>query len=245
MHGRTTLQQTLDAIAAREYQRAGEIALSGVATPMRLVGEALAGLIEAFAESGAGGVEWRDRVVVALDDTVPKLLDGMQVLYANVLFERLLRPRDEPLFKLDVPDAEQVNARASADVATHGAEGANLEHARQAFAECTHLIETVLRVAETWASCANDPEKLKEFYALAEDGAKELMDRATTLRVAATVFRGSVSRARPGAGGHPASPRGRSDGSLSDPIRMSNHPARLWMVRHTNRIGEAVPGGGR
>jgi hypothetical protein len=193
MQGRTTLQQTLDAIAAREYQRAGETALSGVATPMRLVGEALAGLIEAFAESGAGGVEWRDRVVVALDDTVPKLLDGMQALYANVLFARLLHPREEPLFKLDVPGAEEVNARAAADVVKHGASGANLEHARDAFAECTHLIETVLRVAETWSSCANDPEKLKDFYAVTEDAAKELMDRATTLRVAATVFRGGTS----------------------------------------------------
>jgi hypothetical protein len=193
MQGRTTLQQTLDAIAGREYQRAGEIALGGVATPLRHVGEALAGLIEAFAESGAGGVEWRDRVVLALDDTVPKLLDGMQALYANVLFERLLRPRDEPLFKLDVPDAEEVNARAAAAVAQHGSEGANLEQARHAFAECTHLLETVLRVAETWASCANDAERLKEFYALAEDAAKELMERATTLRVAATVFRGGPS----------------------------------------------------
>lgn len=193
MQGRTTLQQTLDAIAAREYQGAGEIALRGVATPMRLVGEALAGLIEAFSESGAGGVEWRDRVVVGLDDTVPKLLDGMQALYANVLFERLLRPRDEPLFKLDVPGAEEVSARAAADVVKHGVEGANLEHARQAFAECTHLLESVLRVAETWSSCANDAEKLKEFYALAEEAAKELMERATTLRVAATVFRGGAS----------------------------------------------------
>ena len=130
---------------------------------------------------------------VALDDTVPKLLDGMQALYANVLFERLLRPREEPLFKLDVPGAEDLGVRAAADVALHGAEGANLEHARRSFAECTHLLETVLRVAETWSSCANDAEKLKEFYALAEDAAKELMERATTLRVAATVFRGGAA----------------------------------------------------
>ena len=191
MQGRTTLQQTLDAIAAREYQRAGEVALGGVATPMRLAGEALAGLIEAFAESGAGGVEWRDRVVVAIDDTVPKLLDGMQALYANVLFERLLRPRDEPLFKLDVPGSEDVDARAAADVAAHGAEAANLEQVRRAFAECTQLLETVLRVAEVWASCAADADKLKGFYALAEDAAKEMMQRATTLRIAATVFRGA------------------------------------------------------
>ena len=86
-----------------------------------------------------------------------------------------------------------MNARAAADVAAHGAEGANLEHARQAFAECTHILETVLRVAETWASCASDPEKLKEFYPLAEAAAQELMLRATTLRVAATVFRGGPS----------------------------------------------------
>ena len=192
MQGRITLQQTLDAIAAREYQRAGGIALGGVASPMRLAGEALAGLIEAFAQPGAGGVEWRDRVGVAIDDTVPKLLDAMQVLYANVLFERLLRPRDEVLFKLDVPGLDEVDARAAADVAAHGAEHANLQHARDAFAESTGLLETVLRVADTWVSCANDVEKLKEFYPLAETGAKELMDRASTLRVANAVFRGEL-----------------------------------------------------
>jgi hypothetical protein len=190
MSGRTTLQETLAAIASREYQRAGEIALGGVASPMRLAGEALAGLIEAFAQSGRGGTEWRDRVVVALDDVVPKLLDGMQALYANVLFERLLRPRDEPLFKLDVPSAEDVSARAAADVASLGEEGANLDHARRAFEESTKLLETVLRVAETWASCAADVEKLKEFYPLAEIAAQEMMERASTLRVAGAVFSG-------------------------------------------------------
>jgi hypothetical protein len=183
MQGRTTLQETLAAIAAREYQRAGEIALGGVATPMRLAGEALAGLIEAFAESGSGGIEWRDRVVIALDDTVPKLLDGMQALYANVLFERLLRPRDEPLFKLDVPGPEEVDARAA------GAQDVE-EHARRAFEEATKLLHTVLLVAETWASCAADAEKLKAFYPLSETAAKEMMDRATTFRVAIAVFRG-------------------------------------------------------
>lgn len=191
MVGRTTLQETLAAIAEREYQRAGEIALRGVATPMRVAGEALAGLIEAFAQPGLGGTEWRDRVVVALDDTIPKLLDGMQALYANVLFERLLRPRDEPLFKLDVPGPDDVDARAVADVARHGADKANLEHAGQAFGDSTRLLESVMRVAETWSSCASDVEKLKEFYPLAETTAKELMERATTLRVAAAVFRGS------------------------------------------------------
>ena len=155
--------------------------------------EALAGLIEAFAQSGAGGVEWRDRVVVALDDTVPKLLDGMQALYANVLFERLLHPRSDPLFKLEVPSPDDVDARAASDIAAHGAGGANLEHARRAFAECPRILETVLRVAETWASCAKAPEKLKEFYSLAEAAAQELMLLATTLRVAATVFRGGSS----------------------------------------------------
>ncbi len=191
MQGRTTLQETLAAIAAREYQQAGEIALRGVATPMRAAGEALAGLIEAFAQPGTGGVEWRDRVVVALDDTVPKLLDGMQALYANVLFERLLHPRDEQLFKLDVPGADDVDTRAAADVAKQGAHRATLDHAGQAFGESTRLLETVLRVAETWSSCANDVEKLKEFYPLAETGAKEMMERATTLRIAAAVFRGA------------------------------------------------------
>lgn len=192
MQGRTTLQETLAAIAAREYQRAGEIALRGVATPMRASGEALAGLIEAFAQPGTGGTEWRDRVVVAVDDTVPKLLDGMQALYANVLFERLLHPRDEQLFKLDVPSAEDVEARAAADIAKNGAQQATLDHAGQAFGESTRLLETVLRVAETWSSCANDVEKLKEFYPLAETGAKEMMERATTLRIAAIVFRGGA-----------------------------------------------------
>lgn len=193
MQGRTTLQQTLDAIAAREYQRAGEIALGGVGSPMRLAGEALAGLIEAFAQPGTGGVEWRDRVVVALDDAVPKILDGMQVLYANVLFERLLRPRDEALFKLDVPAPPDVEARAAADVAANGAEQATLDHAREAFAESTKLLETVLRVAEVWVACANDVEKLKELYPLAEVAAKEMMERATSLRVATAVFRGPAA----------------------------------------------------
>ena len=190
MQGRTTLQETLAAIAAREYQRAGEVALRGVATPMRVAGEALAGLIEAFAQPGTRGVEWRDRVVVAIDDTVPKLLDGMQALYANVLFERLLRPRDEQLFKLDVPGPEDVEARAAADVAKQGVDKAALDHAGQAFGESTRLLDSVLRVAETWSSCANDVEKLKEFYPLAELAAKEMMERATTLRIAAVVFRG-------------------------------------------------------
>lgn len=197
MQGRTILQQTLDAIAAREYQRAGEIALGGIGSPMRAAGEALAGLIEAFAQPGTGGVEWRDRVVVAIDDTVPKLLDGMQVLYANVLFERLLRPRDEPLFKLDVPGADVVEARAKDDVTRLGAEQATLAHARDAFAESTKLLETVLRVAETWMACANDVEKLKELYPLAELAAKELMERAVTLRVAAEIFRGAASPVTP------------------------------------------------
>lgn len=188
MQGRTTLQETLAAISAQEYQRAGEVALGGVATPMRLLGESLAGLIEAFAEPGAGGTEWRDRVVVAIDATVPALLDGMQALYANVLFERLLRPRAESLFRLDVPGPEDVAARAAALVATEGLAGANLAQARDVFAECTHLLETVLRVAETWASCAADPERLKDFYPLADEAAQELMARATTLRVASAVF---------------------------------------------------------
>ncbi len=195
MQGRATLQQTLEAIAAREYQRAGEIALGGVATPMRLVGEALAGLIEAFAQSGLGGVEWRDRVVVAIDDTAPKLFDALQALYANVLFERLLHPRDEPLFKLDVPTPDDIEARAAAQVRERGAEAANLELARVAVAESTRVLETVLGVADTWASCANEPEKLKEFYALADVAAQEMMERATTLRVAAAVFRGPSSPA--------------------------------------------------
>jgi hypothetical protein len=193
MQGRTTLQETLAAIAAGEYQRAGEVALRGVATPMRVAGEALAGLIEAFAQPRTGGVEWRDRVVVAIDDTVPKLLDGMQALYANVLFERLLRPRDEQLFKLDVPGAEDVDARAAADVTKNGAHQAALDHAGQAFGESTRLLESVVRVAETWSSCANDVEKLKEFYPLAELTAKEMMERATTLRIAAVVFRGGAA----------------------------------------------------
>lgn len=197
MQGRTTLQQTLEAISAQEYQRAGELALGGVATPMRLAGEALAGLIEAFAETGEGGAEWRDRVVVALEDTVPKLLDAMQALYANVLFERLLRPRDEALFKLDVPSPDDVEARAEAAVTALTAEGASLDHARRAFEESTKLLETVLRVAETWASCAADSEKLKEFYPLAELAAKEMMDRATTLRVATVVFRGAPPQVTP------------------------------------------------
>jgi hypothetical protein len=197
MLGRAALQETLAAIAAREYQRAGATALGGVATPLRIAGEALAGLIEAFAQPGTGGAAWRDRVVRALDETVPALLDGMQALYANVLFERLLHPTDEPLFTLEVPDPEAVAARAAADVAAHGRDKANLEHAGKVFTEATRLLETVLRVADTWSSCANDVEKLKEFYPLAGRGAKELMECATTLRVASALFGGSESDAAP------------------------------------------------
>ena len=193
MLGRAALQETLAAIAAREYQRAGATALGGVATPLRIAGEALAALTEAFAQPGTRGLEWRDRVVLALDETVPALLDGMQALYANVLFERLLHPTVDPLFTLDVPDPEEIAARAAADVEAYGSDQANLEHAGKVFAEATQLLETVLRVAETWSSCANDVEKLKEFYPLAGRGAKELMDRATTLRIASAVFRGSVT----------------------------------------------------
>ena len=197
MLGRAALQETLAAITEREYQRAGAAALGGVATPLRIAGEALAALIEALAQPGTRGAEWRDRVVRALDDTVPALLDGMQALYANVLFERLLHPRDEALFTLDVPDADEVTARAAADIAAYGREKANLDHAGRVFAEATQVLEIVLRVAETWSSCANEVEKLDEFYPLAGTGAKALMDRATTFRVASAVFRAGSSEPAP------------------------------------------------
>jgi hypothetical protein len=96
-----------------------------------------------------------------------------------------------------VPGADEVEARAAADVRGKGAEKANLQHAGEAFGESTRLLETVLRVAETWSSCANDVEKLKEFYPLAGRGAKELMECATTLRVASALFGGSESDAAP------------------------------------------------
>jgi|GEM_PF-6909687 len=206
MVGRETLQKTLDAIAAREFQRAGETALSGVATPLRVAGEALAGLVEAFAQKHAGaassasnaavdalGSEWRDRVVVAIDDVVPKLLDAMQVLYANVLFERLLRPREEPMFKLEVPATEEIAKRAADEVRARGRADASLHHAGTAFQDATRVLDEIVRVADTWSACANDAEKLKEFYAQADEVAKDLMDRATSLRVAAAIFRGDAA----------------------------------------------------
>src|SRR5687768_8812990 len=101
--GRDALKQTLAAIDAQEWQRAGEIALRSVAHPLRLEGEALADLLESFAKPQEDPRAWRDKVVHALEVAVPLVLDAALALYANVLFHRLIKPREEPLFDLDVP----------------------------------------------------------------------------------------------------------------------------------------------
>jgi hypothetical protein len=187
--GRDALRETLSAIDAKDYQRAGESALRGVATPLRLAGESLAVLLEGFAQPGDDAAQWRDRVLAALDEAVPAVLDAVLVLYANVLFHRLVAPTEKALFELDVPSNEDVLRMASGEIAARGAEGAAEHFATVATNDSGKLVESVVKVAELWSSCADDEKNLAAFYESAEDTAEQMLSTAKTLRLAAGVFR--------------------------------------------------------
>lgn len=187
--GRDALRETLAAIDAKEYQRAGEAALRGVATPLRLAGESLAEMLESFATPGDDAGAWRDRVLDALDRAVPAVLDAVLVLYANVLFHRLVAPKENPLFDLDVPSNEDVLRTAREEIGTRGATGAAEHYANVATSESGKLVEAVVKVAELWSSCADDAENLAAFYDSAEGTAEQMLSAAKSLRLAAGVFR--------------------------------------------------------
>jgi hypothetical protein len=187
--GREALRETLAAIDAKDYQRAGESALRGVATPLRLAGESLAEMLESFARPGDDAVEWRDRVLDGLDKAVPAVLDAVLVLYANVLFHRLVAPKEKPLFDLDVPSNDDVLRSAQSEIASRGAEGAAEHYATLAANESGKLVESVVKVAELWSSCADDEKNLAAFYESAEDTAEQMLSTAKTLRLSAGVFR--------------------------------------------------------
>lgn len=187
--GRDALRETLAAIDAKDYQRAGEAALRGVATPLRLAGESLAEMLESFATPGEEPVKWRDRVLDALDKAVPAVLDAVLVLYANVLFHRLVAPKEKALFDLDVPSNEDVLRTAREEIGTRGAEGAAEHYATLATNESGKLVEAVVKVAELWASCADDEKNLAAFYDEAEGTAEQMLSAAKTLRLSAGVFR--------------------------------------------------------
>jgi hypothetical protein len=187
--GRDALRETLAAIDAKEYQRAGEAALRGVATPLRLAGESLAEMLESFASPGEDPVSWRDRVLDALDKAVPAVLDAVLVLYANVLFHRLVAPKEKPLFDLDVPSNDDVLRTAREEIGTRGAEKAAEHYANLATTESGKLVEAVVKVAELWSSCAEDEKNLAAFYDSSEGTAEEMLSAAKTLRLAAGVFR--------------------------------------------------------
>lgn len=187
--GRDALRETLAAIDAKDYQRAGEAALRGVATPLRLTGEALADMLESFARPGDDPGTWRDKVLDAIDLAVPAVLDAVLVLYANVLFHRLVAPKEKPLFDLDVPSNEDVLKTALAEIGARGAEGAAEHYANLATTESGKLVESVVKVAELWSSCADDGQNLAAFYESAESTAEEMLSTAKALRLAAGVFR--------------------------------------------------------
>jgi hypothetical protein len=187
--GRDALRETLSAIDAKEYQLAGETALRGVATPLRVAGESLAEMLESFARPGDDPVAWRDRVLDALDQAVPAVLDAVLVLYANVLFHRLVAPREKPLFDLDVPSNDDVLRMAREEIGARGAEGAAEHFANAATNESGKLVEAVVKIAELWSSCADDEKNLAGFYESAEGTAEEMLSAAKTLRLAAGVFR--------------------------------------------------------
>jgi hypothetical protein len=187
--GRDALRETLAAIDAKDYQRAGESALRGVATPLRLSGESLAVMLESFAEPGEDPVAWRDRVLGALDNAVPAVLDAVLVLYANVLFHRLVAPKEKPLFDLDVPSNEDVLRMAREEISSRGATAAAEHYATVATNESGKLVEAVVKVAELWSSCADDEKNLASFYDEAETTAEQMLSAAKTLRLAAGVFR--------------------------------------------------------
>jgi hypothetical protein len=187
--GRDALRETLAAIDAKDYQRAGETALRGVATPLRLAGEALADLLERFAKPEEDATAWRDKVLVALDDAVPNVLDATLALYANVLFHRLAQPKEEPLFELDVPSNDEVSRAAKAEIDGKGAEAAMDALTHGAANDAAKLIESIVTVADLWSSCAEDSGQLAGFYEAAESSAQQMLATAKTLRMAAAVFR--------------------------------------------------------
>jgi hypothetical protein len=187
--GREALRETLAAIDAKDYQRAGEAALRGVATPLRLAGESLAEMLESFARPGEDAVAWRDRVLSALDEAVPNVLDAVLVLYANVLFHRLVAPKEKELFDLDVPSNDDVLRTAHEEIASRGAEAAAEHFATAAANESGKLVEAIVKVAEHWSACAEDSKNLATFYESAEETAEQMLVTAKTLRLAAGVFR--------------------------------------------------------
>src|SRR5688572_22838179 len=185
--GREALKATLAAIDAKEWQRAGEIALGGVAHPLRLEGEALADLLERFAKPLEDARHWRDEVVRALETAIPLVLDAALALYANVLFHRLVKPREEPLFDLDVPPNGAIDALAEKEIEERTREVATDHYAHAAANEAAKLVETTVKVAELWASCATDAEKLAPFYESAEAAAQEMLATSKTLRISIAV----------------------------------------------------------
>ena len=189
--GRDALRETLAAIEAKDYQRAGESALRGVAKPLRLAGESLAEMLESFAKPGDDALAWRDRVLDAIDKAVPAVLDAVLVLYANVLFHRLVAPKEQALFDLDVPSNDDVLRTAREEITTRGAVEATEHYANVATMESGKLVEAVVKVAELWSSCAEDEKNLAAFYDSAEATAEQMLSAAKTLRLAAGVFRSS------------------------------------------------------
>jgi hypothetical protein len=186
--GRDALQETLAAIDAKDYQRAGEAALRGVATPLRLAGTSLAELLERFAKQEEGNA-WRSSVLEALDVAIPSVLDAALVLYANVLFDRLVKPKEEPLFDLDVPANDEMAAMAKKAVAGEGL-GPAVERVTNETADATaKLIEAIILVADLWSSCADDSKNLAAFYEAAEGTAQQMLATAKTMRLAAGIFR--------------------------------------------------------
>src|SRR5437773_2725576 len=159
--GRDALQETLAAIDAKDYQRAGEAALRGVATPLRLAGESLAELLERFAKQEEGNA-WRAIVLDALDVAIPSVLDAALVLYANVLFDRLVKPKEEPLFDLDVPANDEIAAAAKKAVADNGLGAAIERVTNETVDAAAKLIESIIQVADLWSSCADDSENLAD-----------------------------------------------------------------------------------
>ncbi len=188
--GREALRLTLAAMDAKEWQRAGEVALGAVAHPLRLEGEALADLLERFAQPLEDPKEWRDEVVNALEGAVPLVLDAALALYANVLFHRLVKPREEPLFDIDVPANGEIDALAEKEIEERTRAVATEHYAQAAANEAAKLVETTVKIAELWASCADDAEKLQPFYESAESGAQQMLATSKTLRLAIAVFRG-------------------------------------------------------
>jgi hypothetical protein len=146
-------------------------------------------MLESFARPGDDPVEWRDRVLDALDQAVPAVLDAVLVLYANVLFHRLVAPKEKPLFDLDVPSNEDVLRMARDEIGARGAEGAAEHYANLATNESGKLVEAVVKVAELWSSCADDGQNLAAFYDSAESTAEQMLSAAKSLRLAAGVFR--------------------------------------------------------